>query len=55
MNPCTKYFLYMSLRKGQVIIVHFSADNVSIGCKTNVLTVRHKKDVLLVDVEEVET
>ena len=46
-------FVYV-LEKGPIIF-YFLVDNMSVSRETNVLTVCHQKDVLLVNVEEFST
>jgi hypothetical protein len=35
-------------------MLHFASNHVSVGSETNILTVRHEKDVLAVDIEEID-
>jgi hypothetical protein len=34
-------------------MLHFTPNHVSVGSETNILTVRHEKDVLTIDKEEI--
>ncbi len=41
------------LEKGPIML-HFTPNHVSVGSKANIITVRHEKDVLLIDEEEID-